>query len=487
MPGRWHKQCGNCLPIGADMTLDKPRTDRQRARLLGGLGLLVVLVAISMLYAPLWSLAAGVGLFSAGLAQYLSRGHSGTVSIRSNGLLGKLWVGFWFITAANPGIALLARPNLYLWSVFSVATSVAFLGLLLALLALRNHNRKSRRRQSLALVSAFLILLVAALSLATTPLVLGDRILAAWGSYISLSCQVVFVLGIFHVQRGTIALLRGLATGLTAGVTLTLVLLLISGGLGSARFGDVEVLHPNTVGALAGIGLIVALTIGRHLNLPTRALSLLFFPIALVLSFSKTSIVATLFAVAIWLLLSSYRERLTRSFLILAAAFGLWALAGNFVIDNLFQYFANQDRAMSLSGRVALWEETVRLSRDRPILGFGFATFPDVIASRSTGLDWNVNRIVHAHNSYLTVLLEQGLVGLALHVWFILVCAFFVFRMWRRDGRTIEVVFAATVLTFLVVRSFSEGSLALRGDFLYLAVLSALLESRWLQPSSENV
>lgn len=71
--------------------------------------------------------------------------------------------------------------------------------------------------------------------------------------------------------------------------------------------------------------------------------------------------------------------------------------------------------AGTLSGRQELWHGTVAMIRHRPLLGYGFglALFPRTAQAfaRQTG-DFRATTASHAHNLFLEVMVETGLLGL---------------------------------------------------------------------------
>jgi len=69
------------------------------------------------------------------------------------------------------------------------------------------------------------------------------------------------------------------------------------------------------------------------------------------------------------------------------------------------------------SYRLTIYSDCLRMWRDKPLFGFGWGTFLDVYpAYRSFYTNLLVN---HAHNDYLELLVETGLAGVALTVWFL--------------------------------------------------------------------
>jgi O-antigen ligase len=69
---------------------------------------------------------------------------------------------------------------------------------------------------------------------------------------------------------------------------------------------------------------------------------------------------------------------------------------------------------------------------DRPILGFGFGQFPEAkwpyVDDRTTELNLETIRTLSHHNTYLSLLVELGLIGLTLYL---LLLAFWLRAAWR--------------------------------------------------------
>lgn len=71
------------------------------------------------------------------------------------------------------------------------------------------------------------------------------------------------------------------------------------------------------------------------------------------------------------------------------------------------------DDTGTLSGRVPLWEELFDYIDDRPLLGYGYDSFwtPGVMEDIMDSQEWSMSS---AHNAYFEVVLQLGMVGLAL-------------------------------------------------------------------------
>jgi O-antigen ligase len=69
--------------------------------------------------------------------------------------------------------------------------------------------------------------------------------------------------------------------------------------------------------------------------------------------------------------------------------------------------------------RLSIDRDTLRMFRDKPVLGWGLSTFPTVYPQfRSFYTNFFVNA---AHNDYLQLLSEMGVLGFATMIWFLVV------------------------------------------------------------------
>lgn len=139
--------------------------------------------------------------------------------------------------------------------------------------------------------------------------------------------------------------------------------------------------------------------------------SLLLF-VGILYSRSRLGIFAALAAVvAVLLLWVSASWRRARAMLVLlvflvgAAAMGLW-LGLEPVIE---RYGAIESAYLA---RVAIWQDTLPLIGERPLLGWGLGSFADAYTKHQTTA---LTRFVdHAHNDYLQFAAELGLIGVVL-------------------------------------------------------------------------
>ena len=125
--------------------------------------------------------------------------------------------------------------------------------------------------------------------------------------------------------------------------------------------------------------------------------------------------------------------------------------------------------------RVTMLEDSLKMVRQRPLLGWGFGTFPVVYPSfRSFYTNLAVNA---AHNDFVEVTVETGLLGFALMVAFI----YLLYRNglrrvqhWRHDPRASTALAALVGCTGLLVHSFSDFNLQVPANAALFFVLAAL-------------
>lgn len=155
---------------------------------------------------------------------------------------------------------------------------------------------------------------------------------------------------------------------------------------------------------------------------------------SLVISGSRAAIAGGLIGMLVYLSLR-YGSRM----LILAAIFATFvgATYGIFkeVIESKFfqEVVYRKETLPEGSGRLDIWKEALKLSRKRPILGWGFGTSEKAMwaGGELTKLKSDIPYGVHTHNSFLRLLVELGWLGTSFGI-------FFVFSVLRRMGKLLQ-------------------------------------------------
>jgi len=141
-------------------------------------------------------------------------------------------------------------------------------------------------------------------------------------------------------------------------------------------------------------------------------------------------------------------------------------LGGGLVIRSAdtFRYVVSTiiqtDRNPGVNQRLGVWREALRLFRDHPIVGTGLGTFDDVSFSLE---GTTADRIFfrngwHAHNVYLHLLAETGILGLLAwcYFWYAIV-GHLAHGMWRADTRgRLDVAGTLCAVSAFLVLSMTE-------------------------------
>lgn len=200
--------------------------------------------------------------------------------------------------------------------------------------------------------------------------------------------------------------------------------------------------------------------------------------VAVVFSQSRMGILAALAGAATFLMLATTRGReqlqfvLVPGFLLVAALLALWI--GPEPVIARFEAL-ELEYAASGQGRLAIWKDTAQLIRQSPWLGTGLGTFPQAYGRvQRAYLDKFVN---HAHNDYLELATETGLVGAGL----IFGTAFYLFlgaiRASRERGDLWQRALAlgcAGSLVALLTHSLADFNLQLPANALVFSVVLGL-------------
>ena len=180
----------------------------------------------------------------------------------------------------------------------------------------------------------------------------------------------------------------------------------------------------------------------------------------MVLTRSRTSFLAVLVALGFGALYIMPKRRVFGIGLVVASVVLIISVYGPDVIDSAkhMLLFGRQESAAdvgTLTGRTELWSELMTYVAAHPILGYGFEGFwgPVHTASVSLSLGWVVP---HAHNGYIEMLLDLGVVGLAVFVWALFAGVFHAQRQLRTTPGNTEALFSITLLVWVIVGMVSE-------------------------------
>ena len=174
------------------------------------------------------------------------------------------------------------------------------------------------------------------------------------------------------------------------------------------------------------------------------------------------------------------------AFLALVIVFLVW-LGGNELTRRLASIHSEAREEIGGGVRLTIDRDCLRMFLKRPFLGWGLGTFPIVYPEfRSFYTTFFVNQ---AHNDYLQMLVETGVAGFSVAVWFLVV----VFRgaagkleNWSDTARGAMTVAALLGCVGILVHSFLDFNLQIPANAALFYVLCALAAGAPLQESQRR-
>ena len=244
----------------------------------------------------------------------------------------------------------------------------------------------------------------------------------------------------------------------------------------------------NSMGQMATITLLLAF---HEMFYPSRrrALGIMIVVIATLLLFlsnSKTSLGLALCApfLAGLALIIGRRMRISSATVLLSILFcyALLSSVSGFNMNRVsYMLYNNPD----FSGRIYIWDFVQREIARRPFLGWGYQSFwlvgpdgPSIVDGSGSG--W-VALMPHAHNGYLDVRLETGLVGFALFVSFIITTLYAIGRV--ADRNPVRAWIVLSLALFVIFANFLETVWMRGSSFLWVVfVIVAAEAGRYSRP-----
>ncbi len=186
--------------------------------------------------------------------------------------------------------------------------------------------------------------------------------------------------------------------------------------------------------------------------------------------------------ILLWLFVWLFCGRVVRKFalrdkaaaLLVAATVGLIVLAIGVQYASEIMYFLDKDP--TLSGRTEIWRAVLVPIMKHPVLGYGYMAFWRGLQGESGNFSLTNNLyIVHAHNGFLEIWLELGLVGMGLFLWSMIKAIRDAFACIQR-GRAGDVMWFAFIVSLVAIVNIDEvvGMLAANNLIWILYVLACV-------------
>lgn len=174
------------------------------------------------------------------------------------------------------------------------------------------------------------------------------------------------------------------------------------------------------------------------------------------------------------------------AFLVVVIGLLVW-IGGNEMTRRLASIHSETRQEMSGGVRLTIARDSLRMWKERPLLGWGLGTFPEVYPQfRSFYTGFFVNQ---AHNDYAQLLTETGLVGFAIAVWFLVL----VFRRtrtklenWPDTANGVLTLAALLGCLGILVHSWLDFNLQIPANAALFYVLCAIAAGEPLQESQRR-
>jgi O-antigen ligase len=168
------------------------------------------------------------------------------------------------------------------------------------------------------------------------------------------------------------------------------------------------------------------------------------------------------------------------AFLVFALGLLAW-LGGGQLAERVASIHAATTTELSGGTRLTIDRDALKMFAERPVLGWGLGVFPEIypqFSSFATNIPVGM-----AHNDYLQVLVEMGMLGFAAVLWFLLTLyrsALEKLNHWPPDNNTAVTLAAILGITGILVHSFLDFNLQIPANaaLFYALCAAAAMEPR---------
>lgn len=293
----------------------------------------------------------------------------------------------------------------------------------------------------------------------------------------------LFTTTLFGVYFGTVLNLRQQFRLIA--ITLTFLLissLLISlflpqygvmDGLHYGRWSGVYV-HKNLLGRVAGLGTVFfpfyAIR-NRTFRLPSIGLTLLSV-FLLYMAESATSYIVVIILVGCILLYQFVKTQQNFVMVMTPYIFGLLVAVLFFGFGLIELFFGFFERDLTLTGRTNLWPFVIEMIQRRPWIGYGYSGF----WLGENGPSYEIWRwswdTPHAHNGFLDIALDIGLVGLAL-VLFGFFRSYAQAYIFYKNAKSFNASWPIIYMTFILLNNLTESVILKTNDMYWILYIAA--------------
>lgn len=237
--------------------------------------------------------------------------------------------------------------------------------------------------------------------------------------------------------------------------------------------------HKNVLGKIMVLstGLFWMLSIHERTNKLLPRLGFLLSFLLILFSTSVSSLMSAVFLLGITSLLRILRWNYKLAISSVGFSLAVFTQIYIWLVTNLETFLGSFGKDATLTGRTDLWPAVLDMISKHPWLGYGYSGF--WLSSEADNvwraIQWEAP---NAHNGFLDLWLELGLLGLLTFL-FGFLNALFKGMKWFQISQTTEGTWPLVFLSYIVISNFSESSLLGSNSFfwvLYIGVSLGLIK-----------
>lgn len=215
-----------------------------------------------------------------------------------------------------------------------------------------------------------------------------------------------------------------------------------------------------------------------HILVGTSALLVV---ISIFVSLSRGAMISTCVSLIVFTYLLLKRRISKSNTIVMIVVIMISALSiGWFGWDQILERFSRLKNAHGVihESRLDFWSDTKEIIKTFPVTGTGMGTFSDIYPSFRNLK--NPRMLYHAHNDYLEMLVEGGLIGFFLCAWFLFAIFLKTYKIFltRRDGFSVYLYIGSfSALTYILTHSFTDFNLQIGANGLWFFLCAGILVS----------
>jgi O-antigen ligase len=245
--------------------------------------------------------------------------------------------------------------------------------------------------------------------------------------------------------------------------------------------------HKNALGAVMAFG-ILALLIAKPRGVPPwmrYAGAFLAIPLV-VLSQSALALATAAFCIVVYFALFVIRVKDRRTLPLWVAFVPLFTGIAWFMIGNADSFRQMLGRDQTLTGRLPLWNLLFQVIQHKPWLGYGYSVFWN---RPSLELSYVVGQVLwvplHAHNGYLDICLDLGLIGLGIFAIGLFIAFWRAAKLFRRSSGPWD-RWPLVFLVFFAVSNLAESYILRTRIFYWVPYVSIFVYMGLLQTQEKH-